>query len=120
MTLRFAYLAALRVSGWLALLVRSGRTKDAEILGLRHQVAVLQRQVRAPRLSWADRAVLSALSRLLTGRITAGIRATLLREQNQIAAMMTTNGLRLLDRFRRLKEEHAGSRGTGLPLCWRC
>jgi hypothetical protein len=31
--------------------------------------------------------------------ITAGIRATLLLEQNQIAAMMTTNGLPLLDRF---------------------
>lgn len=31
--------------------------------------------------------------------ITAGIRATLLLEQDQIAAMMTTNGLRLLDRF---------------------
>src|ERR1700722_6455904 len=67
MTLRFAYLAVLRVFGWLALLSRSDRAKDAEILILRHPVAVLQCQVTAPRLSWADRAVLSALARLLTG-----------------------------------------------------
>ena len=65
MSLRFAYLAALRVVGWLALLARSDRAKDAEILILRHQVAVFQRQVKAPRLSWADRAILAALARLL-------------------------------------------------------
>lgn len=67
MSLRFAYQAVLRVFGWLALLARSDRAKDAEILILRHQVAVLQRQVKAPRLSWADRAVLAALARVLPG-----------------------------------------------------
>jgi hypothetical protein len=41
----------LRAFGWLALLARSDCAKDAEILILRHQVAVLQRQVKAPRLS---------------------------------------------------------------------
>ena len=55
----------LRVVGWLALLVLSDRAKDAEILLPRHQVAVLQRQTGTPKLSWADRAILSALARLL-------------------------------------------------------
>src|SRR6202051_861523 len=64
-SLRFAYLAVLRV---FALLARSDRAEDAEILILRHQVAVLQRQVKTPMLSWADRAVLAALARLLPGR----------------------------------------------------
>ena len=41
---RLAYLVVLRVFGWLALLARSDRAKDAEILLLRHQVAVLQRR----------------------------------------------------------------------------
>jgi len=65
MSLRFVYLAVLRVFGLLALLARSDRAKDAEILILRHQITVLQRQAGTPRLSWADRAVLAALTRLL-------------------------------------------------------
>ena len=56
MSIRITYLALIRVFGWLALLARSDCVKDAEILILRHQVAVLQRQVKTPRLSWADRA----------------------------------------------------------------
>ena len=40
-SLRFAYLAVLRVFGWLALLAWSDRAKNAEILILPHQVAVL-------------------------------------------------------------------------------
>ena len=64
MSVRFAYLAVVRIFGWLALLARSDRAKDAEILILRHDVAVLQRPVRTPRLSWAERAVLSVLARM--------------------------------------------------------
>jgi hypothetical protein len=67
MTLRLVYLAVLRVFGRLALLARSNRARDAEILILHHQFAVLQRQVKVPRLSWADQAVLAALAQLLPG-----------------------------------------------------
>jgi hypothetical protein len=55
MPLRLAYLTVLRVFGCLALLARSDRAKDAEILILRDQVAMLQRQIKTPRLSRADR-----------------------------------------------------------------
>jgi putative transposase len=63
--LGLAYLILVRVLSWLALLARSDSAKDAEILTLRHEVAVLRRTNPRPTLTWLDRAILSALSRLL-------------------------------------------------------
>ncbi|MGW6054503.1 integrase core domain-containing protein [Streptomyces sp. NPDC055189] len=65
MTLRLLYLTFLKALGWIALLARSEASKNAEVLVLRHQLAVLRRQVLRPQPSWADRAVIAALSRLL-------------------------------------------------------
>jgi putative transposase len=44
---------------------RRDRSKDAEILVLRHQLAFLQRQVPHPRFEPADRAILAGLARLV-------------------------------------------------------
>ncbi|MDZ5446523.1 hypothetical protein U2F26_28005 [Micromonospora sp. 4G57] len=59
------YLLLRQILQMLSQLARDGGAKDVEILVLRHQVAVLRRQVARPDLEPADRVVLAVLSRLL-------------------------------------------------------
>jgi putative transposase len=84
-----AYRLLVTVLSWLALLARSSSAKDAEILALRHEVAVLRRANPRPRMSWTDRAVLAALARIMpkalrTGRIVTP--GTLLRWHRRLVA----------------------------------
>jgi Plasmid pRiA4b ORF-3-like protein/Homeodomain-like domain len=84
-----AYRLLVIVVSWLAMLVRSSASKDAEILVLRHEVTVLRRATPRPRLSWSDRAVLAALARVLPKALRACrivTPGTLLRWHRRMAA----------------------------------
>jgi len=58
-------------AAWLVLPGRSSAPEKAELLVLRHEVAVLHSATPRPRLDWAGRAVISALIRLLPRRLQA-------------------------------------------------
>jgi putative transposase len=65
MVLSFLYWSLRRLLELVVLRFRSERDKEIEILVLRHQLRVLERQVARPQLTQADRALLAALGRML-------------------------------------------------------
>src|SRR5450631_3208476 len=69
MPIRLLYLIFARTCSRLILLSRSTASKDAELLVLRHEIAILRRARPRPRLDWTDRAVLAALIRVLPPRL---------------------------------------------------
>jgi putative transposase len=74
MCLRFVFLLTTRAAAWLQLSRREEAWKTAEILMLRHQLAVLQRQPRRPKLNWADRALLASLLGVIPKARRQGLR----------------------------------------------
>jgi hypothetical protein len=87
MALRLIYQMFAKLLGWIVLRTRADATKDIEILVLRHQLAVLQRRTPRPRITWTDRALIAALTRLLPVRRRLGLLvtpATILRWHRQL------------------------------------
>jgi hypothetical protein len=99
MALWLIYQVCTKLLGWIVLRTRSDTTKDIEIPILRHQLAVLQRRTPRPRMSWTDRALIAAFTRLLPVRRRLGLLvtpATILRWHRQlIAHRWTTRPVRL-------------------------
>ncbi|HEY7262369.1 MAG TPA: hypothetical protein VH589_12910 [Trebonia sp.] len=93
MLVRLIYRSLTMLLSWLALLPRSSASKNAEILILRYEVAVLRRGNPKPRIDWADRAVLAALARILPRALRAHpivTLATLLRWHRRIVTKKWT------------------------------
>ena len=73
MALSFLYRLVRRVVELLGILRMDDAAKDAEILVLRHQLAVLQRQVGRPRFTWSDRAIIATLAKLVSREGWGGV-----------------------------------------------
>ncbi len=94
MVLSFVYWSLRRLLELVVLRRRSEREKEIEILLLRHQIRVLERQIARPQLTEADRALLAAFSRVLPRRVwkrSAFVTpATLLRWHRELVARSWT------------------------------
>jgi hypothetical protein len=91
--LRLIYQMFSKLVSWMVLRTRSDTAKEIEILVLRHQLAVLRRRTPRPRVTWADRALIAALTRLLPVRRRLGLLvtpATILRWHRQLVARRWT------------------------------
>ncbi len=66
--LKLIYQMFAKLLGRIVLRTRSDATKEIEILVLRHRLTVLQRRTPRPRMTWTDRALIAALTRLLPVR----------------------------------------------------
>jgi hypothetical protein len=89
----FVYLVACRLFALVLLLARSDRSKDLELLVLRHELSILRRQARRPQLRESDRLLLAALSRVLPRRSWQALLVTpetLLRWHRRIVARRWT------------------------------
>ena len=108
MSFRLLYLFMIQVFGWLVLLGRSEASKDAEIMILRYEVAVLRRQVARPKPDWADRAVLAALARPLP---------TVLRARRLVTPGTLLAWHRRLTRRKWTYPSRPGRPGTSEEIC---
>ena len=68
MPVSLVYVLACRLFELVVLLRRGERSKELEILVLRHELSILRRQVRRPQFTPRDRLLLAALSRVLPRR----------------------------------------------------
>ena len=76
MAVKLIYQMFAKLLNWMVLHARSNTANEIEILVLRHQLAVLHRREPRPRISWTDRAVIAALTRLLPPRRRHGFLIT--------------------------------------------
>jgi len=113
MTLSFLYRAFCRVLQLIRLIGQSNVDLAVEVVMLRHEVAVLRRQVRRPALQPADRAVLAGLGRLLSRQRLGSLfvqPATLLRwHRSLVAKRWTYPQAGPVDRPSRRERPHSSS-----------